>query len=125
MTTVAHSSGAVLKLSPGSGVQFDPASGGMLVDPEALAAGVAFRLDAQSADGAKRAFQVTVTEIPQRAGTVTSFEAPGELDKVSFLGARPAELDAAERTSPGWCRRQRCARMATGLGRAATASIAA
>jgi hypothetical protein len=89
LTSVAQSSVAQLKLSPGSGIQFDPASGGLSVNLEALASGVAFRLDSESADGAKRSFQVTVTEIPQQAGTVTSFEKAGELDKVSFLGAVP------------------------------------
>jgi hypothetical protein len=89
LSTIVQSSGALLQLSPGSGIRFDPASGTLSVDPEALAAGVAFRLDSESADGAKRSFQVTVTEIPQQAGTVTSFETAGALDRVSFLSVSP------------------------------------
>lgn len=101
LPTVAQSSGGQLKLSPGSGIQFDPVSGALSADPETLAAGVAFRLDSESADGAKRSFQITVTEIPQQAGTSTSFETAGALDRVSFLAAAP----------PGWTQQAGFARL--------------
>lgn len=89
MIPVVQSSGAQLTLSPVAGIRFDPTSGALSVDPEALEGGVAFRLDSASADGAKRSFRVTVTEIPLPARLMTSFEAPGELDRVSFLAAAP------------------------------------
>jgi hypothetical protein len=89
MTTAAQTSGMVLKLSPGSGVAFDAALGGFVVDPAALAAGAVFTVDAEPSGGAKRRFQVTIAEILQPAGAATSFETAGALDELSFVATVP------------------------------------
>ena len=89
MTTVAQTSGAQLKISPGTGIQLDPTAGCLVVDLEALATGVDFMVDSQAADGSLRSYRVNVAEVAQQAGTVTSFETAGSLDRVSFIGAVP------------------------------------
>ena len=122
MNDIVQSSGAALRVSPGSGVSIDPASGEVSLDLAALQEGVEFVLAEADAGGTQVAahrVRVVGVELP-----LTRFDAAAALGEVRFLGsAAPSwTLGTASR---GWCRRRRRARTATGRAPAATGSTAA
>ena len=85
MNDIVQSSGAALRVSPGSGVSIDPASGEVSLDLAALQEGVEFVLAEADAGGTQVAahrVRVVGVELP-----LTRFDTAAALGEVRFLGS--------------------------------------